>query len=134
MLEAIKRTGFAYENIAKYYEEQPVQDFEPMSDTLHEYKGLLAAWPEILEIHRGALSRKKEHQKLQEEGKIEGKVSESVTQRADQISYAVLAEMNHFQSERIYDFKQMMAAFLQQQILFYEKIVSELKDSLQKYE
>lgn len=134
MLEAIKHTSFTYDKIAKYYEEQPVQDFEPMSDTLHEYKGLLAAWPEILEIHRGALNRKKEHQKLQEEGKIESKVSESVTQRADQISYAVLAEMNHFQKERVHDFKQMMAAFLQQQILFYEKIVSELRDSLQKYE
>lgn len=72
---------------------------------LHEYKGIMSSWPEILDIHKGALSRKKEHIKLKEDGKIDLDACESVSNRADQISYAVLAEVNHFQNERVNDFK-----------------------------
>lgn len=39
LLSAIKGTCSAYESIAKFYEEQPPHDFEPLCDVLHEYKG-----------------------------------------------------------------------------------------------
>lgn len=39
LLSAIKGTCSTYETIAKFYEEQPAHDFEPLSDVLHEYKG-----------------------------------------------------------------------------------------------
>ena len=158
LLSAIKGTCSTYETIAKFYEEQPAQDFEPLSDVLHEYKGaselhlqnasvtrllnaflsfrkgIMSSWPEILEIHKGALNRKKEHIKLKEDGKIDVDTCESVSSRADQISYAVLAEMNHFQSERVNDFKGVITSFLREQINFHEKLVGQLKEALQKYE
>lgn len=175
LLSAIKGTCATYETIAKFYEEQPAQDFEPLSDVLHEYKGkrrtinmignrlsaterlaaaacwptmksiaklflsslrtgIMSSWPEILEIHKGALNRKKEHIKLKEDGKIDVNTCESVSSRADQISYACLAEMNHFQSERVNDFKGVITSFLKEQINFHEKLVGQLKEALQKYE
>ncbi|KAI1301401.1 Sorting nexin lst-4 [Halotydeus destructor] len=126
--EAIKHTSATYDAIGKLYEEQPRYDFEPFSDSLYEYKGLLANWPDILQVHKGALTKKKEHLK------IEGPTSSSsVSQRADVVSYALLAEVDYFQEERVKDFKVMMQTFIKGQIEFYEKVVVELRNNLDKY-
>lgn len=31
---------------------QPKYDVEPMADVLHEYKGMLSAWPDVLNIQK----------------------------------------------------------------------------------
>lgn len=134
LLNAIKGTCTAYESIADLYEKQPAQDFQPLSDVLHEYKGIMTSWPEILDLHKGALGRKKEHIKLKEDGKIDANTCESVSSRADTVSYAVLAEINHFHDERVKDFKDVISHFLQEQINFHEKIVNQLKEAQQKFE
>lgn len=126
--QALRHTSTTYENISKLYDEQPRYDLEPLSDALYEYKGLLANWPDILQVHKGALNRKKEHMRLPNEG------GKSVAQRADIVSYSVLAEMDYFQHERVADFKLMMQNFIRGQIDFYEKIVAELKTNLDKYD
>ncbi len=45
-----------------------------------------------------------------------------VTRRTDVVSYALLSEINHFHSERAEDFKEGMKKYLNEQILFYEKV------------
>lgn len=132
--EAIRSTGTAFENIAKIYEEQPKYDFEALSYVLYEYKGILSAWPEILDLNKQALGRKKDHIKLRDEGRIEEKVAESVSQRADVVSYAALAEINHFQKERMEDSRQMMKNFIQAQADFYQKVANQLQDALRMFD
>ncbi|XP_015781108.1 sorting nexin-33 [Tetranychus urticae] len=132
--EAIRGTGDTFDRIAKMYEEQPKYDFEPLSYVLHEYKGILSAWPEILDLNKQALGRKKDYLRLRDEGKAEDKVVESVSQRADVVSYAMLAEINHFQKERISDTKQMMKSFVQAQLEFYQRISNELSEALKMYD
>jgi hypothetical protein len=51
LTNAITITGEAYEDIGKMYEDQPKNDWEPLGDTMHDYKGMLAGWPGILQIH-----------------------------------------------------------------------------------
>lgn len=46
-----------------------------------------------------------------------------VTRRTDVVSYALRSEINHFHSERAEDFKQGMKKYLNEQILFYEKVL-----------
>lgn len=46
----------------------------------------------------------------------------AVIQRADVISFGTLAEMNHFQRERVADYKEMMQKFLHGQINFYREV------------
>lgn len=46
----------------------------------------------------------------------------NVMTRADTISYGTMAEMNHFQQERVRDFKYMMQKYLQDQIAFYKRV------------
>lgn len=47
---------------------------------------------------------------------------QEVTRRTDVVSYALLAEINHFHSERIVDFTKAMRNFLSEQINFYSKV------------
>lgn len=131
---AIKQTALTYESIGKLYEEQPKYDFEPMSDMLHEYKGLLANWPDILQLHKGAIQKKREHQKLKDEGKVDNSLCQSVFKRADTVSYATLAEVDYFQTQRIAEFKNMMQTFLTGQIALYDKIGDELRKTLKYYD
>lgn len=131
---AIKHTADTYEEIGNIYEEQPKQDFEPMGDILHEYKGMLAAWPDILQLHKSAINKRKDYQKLTEEGKLSTEEVQSIYKRIDVISHATLAEITHFQLERIEDFKHMMKSFLSAQIDFYQQVVQKLQESLSKYQ
>ncbi|XP_022244062.1 sorting nexin lst-4-like [Limulus polyphemus] len=131
---AIKHTADTYEEIGNIYEEQPKQDFEPMGDILHEYKGMLAAWPDILQLNKSAINKRKDYQKLTEEGKLSAEEVQSIYQRIDVISHSTLAEITHFQLERIEDFKYMMEGFLSAQIGFYQEVVQKLQESLNKYQ
>lgn len=95
---------------------------------MHEYKGMLASWPDILHVHKGALNKKREYQKLGEEGKSAPDTVASISQKTEVVSYATLAEISHFQHERVRDFKFIMQVFLTGQINFYNKV--SLKTSL----
>ena len=49
---AITVTGEAYEEIGKMFDDQPKNDWERLGDTMHDYRGLLAGWPNVLQIHQ----------------------------------------------------------------------------------
>ncbi|XP_054159628.1 sorting nexin-33-like [Oppia nitens] len=131
--KAIKNTSDTYEDIGRLFAEEPKHDFAPMSDMLHEYKGILTAWPEIMQVHKGAMNKKKEHQRMLEEGKIDKTSADQINSRADVVTFATYAEINQFQEERIDDFKQAMQSFLTSQIRFYREIAEKLEGTLTYY-
>ncbi|KAG8189024.1 hypothetical protein JTE90_025467 [Oedothorax gibbosus] len=131
---AIKHTAAVYEDLGRMYEDQPKYDVEPMADVLHEYKGMLSAWPDVLHIQKSALSKVVEHKKLSEDGKVSQDDVAAISQRTDIISYATLAEINHFHSERIAYFKSMMETYLTAQIDFYQRITERLQETLAMYQ
>lgn len=47
---------------------------------------------------------------------------QGVVQKADIISYGTLAEISHFQTERVQDYKEMMQVYLRGQIEFYRTV------------
>lgn len=130
--EAIRQASAAYEDISRLHEEEPKFDFEPMADILHQYRGLLSGWPEILQLHKNTMNTKHEMERLLEEGKISESTMSRVTQRANVVTYATLAEINHFHNERLVDFKQMMQVFLTAQINFHSDILGKLQTALNK--
>ena len=132
--ECIRDTSNTFENIGHFYEEQPRNDYEPLSDFLYEYKGILGHWPDILQLHRGSVNKKREYQKLLDEGKVDCSSTQSVFRKVDTISYGTLAEMDNFHGQRVTEFKVSIESFLKEQIVFYEKITNALKENLAKYE
>uniref|UniRef100_A0A914UNS1 PX domain-containing protein n=1 Tax=Plectus sambesii TaxID=2011161 RepID=A0A914UNS1_9BILA len=132
--QAIKQTSTVYRTIGDMHEQQPKKDLEPLLDALYAYKGMLSTVPDIVHVHKSALSKLKENEKLSAEGKIPQAEAEAVRMRVDTTSYAMLAEINHFSKERVADFKVTMVDYLRQQVHFYEQIAAQLQGALIQFE
>lgn len=52
LTKALYHTADTYDQIALLCEDQPRLDFEPMGDLLHDYRGLLASFPDIITVHK----------------------------------------------------------------------------------
>lgn len=61
---------------------------------------------------------------MAEDGKMESQSVQDISRKTDVISYAMLAEVTHFQHERVADFKYMMQCYITEQIKFYNKVRS----------
>ncbi|XP_016149899.1 sorting nexin-18-like [Sinocyclocheilus grahami] len=132
--QAIAYTGEAYEAIGDYFVEQPKQDVDPLMDLLALYQGHLTNYPDIIHVQKGALTKVKESQKHVEEGKMESQQADGIRERCNIISFATLAEIQHFHQTRVRDFKSQMQHYLQQQIGFFQKVTGKLEEALQKYD
>lgn len=128
---AVVSTGECYEEIGRLYEEQPRLDWEHLADMMHDYRGLLSGWPQILHVHSGAMGRCRE---LVADGKLGAAESAAIKARTDNVSYAVLAEVNNFHEQRVKDIKSAHQHFLQEQIKFYQKITEKLQETLRMYD
>ncbi len=126
------------------YEDQPKNDWEPLGDVMYDYKGILAGWPGILQIHsvsqdkvqnvsnkikkvqflifQGAVGKKKEFERLTAEGKSAKTETDEIGNRTDTLSYALMAEINNFHATKAIDMKIAHQKFLQEQIAFYQKV------------
>lgn len=131
---AMAFTGEAYDTIGEMFAEQPRQDLDPIMDLLAVYQGHLANFPDIIHVQRGALTKVRESKKHVEEGKMELQKASDIQERCNIISYASLAEIQHFHKIRVRDFKSQMQHFLQQQMTFFQKVTLKLEEALQKYD
>lgn len=134
LTRALSHTGDTYEKIATICEDQPRLDLEPMGDVLHDYRGLLASFPDIITVHRGALQKRRELERSASEGKTESSVVSRAQQRTDVVSYALSAEMTYFHQRRVRDYNSATKIFLQEQIAYYQKITELLQSTLSQYQ
>ena len=52
LTRALAHTGDTYDKIAMICEDQPRLDLEPLGDVLHDYRGLLSSFPDIITVHK----------------------------------------------------------------------------------
>lgn len=133
LTEALKHTEETYKHIGSMYETKLQRYWESLGDVLFMYKGVLAVWPDIVSFHKTFLSKHKEYQKMRDEVKLSQEDLEGIRQRMDVVSYAMLAEVSHFQRQKVHDFNAAMHDFLGGQISFYEEIVKNLKEAQSRY-
>ena len=74
-----------------------------------------------LSLLQGAVGKRKEFEGMQAQGKVGQAEVAEIGQRTDTLSYALLAEINTFHSQRLKDMKLVHQQFLQEQIKFYQK-------------
>lgn len=134
LTDAVKRTGATYIEISKLVEDQPKYDWEPLNDRLHLYKGITQGFPDVLAVHKVAMNKRRECEKLTSDQKMNVSELTEVTRKTDVINYGILAEINHFKKEREIDIRITMKAFLQQQIQFYENVVHKLQNTLDLFD
>lgn len=133
LTEALKHTEETYKHIGSMYDTKLQRYWESLGDVLFMYKGVLAVWPDIISFHKTFQSKHKEYQKMRDEVKLSQEDLEGIRQRMDVVSYATLAEVSHFQRQKVHDFNTAMHHFLGGQISFYEEIVSNLKEAQSRY-
>ncbi|XP_066582375.1 sorting nexin lst-4 isoform X2 [Prorops nasuta] len=134
LTHALKVTGDAYNEIGKLYEEQPKYDWEPLADKFHIYRGIISGFPEVINIQKSAMQKRRDCEKLVSEHKMELQQLREMSTRTDTIARALMAEESHFQSEREIHINQAMKTHLTEQIAFYQKIVNKLREALSAYE
>lgn len=134
LTNAIKMTGGAYIEIGRMFEDQPRYDWEPLSDKLHIYKGIIGSFPDVLGAQKSAVQKRKECERSTSDRKMEVTQLNEVIKRTDVVTYALLAEINHFKAERTTDLKFAVKKYLQQQIHFYKRIVDKLENTLHHFD
>ncbi|EMP32235.1 Sorting nexin-9 [Chelonia mydas] len=73
-----------------------------------------------LVAEQGAIEKVKESDKLVATSKITPQDKQNMVKRVSTMAYALQAEMNHFHSNRIYDYNNVIRLYLEQQAQFYE--------------
>ncbi|XP_077077420.1 sorting nexin-9b isoform X2 [Siphateles boraxobius] len=133
LTDALTAAGKTYEEIAQMVSEQPRKDLHFLMETNNEYKGLLGCFPDTIGVHKAAIEKVKEGDKLVAAGKISASDKTVMFKRASTMSYALQAEMNHFHSNRIYDYNRVMQQYLEEQVKFYEMIAEKLRHAHSRF-
>ncbi|XP_067274113.1 sorting nexin-9b isoform X2 [Pseudorasbora parva] len=133
LTDALTAAGKTYEEIAQMVAEQPRKDLHFLMETNNEYKGLLGCFPDTIGVHKAAIEKVKEGDKLVAAGKISSSDKTTMSKRASIMSYALQAEMNHFHSNRIYDYNRVMQQYLEEQVKFYEMIAEKLRHAHSRF-
>ncbi|KAL4623904.1 sorting nexin-9-like [Arapaima gigas] len=133
LTDALTATGKTYDEIATIISEQPKKDLHFLMEINIEYKGILSCFPETLAVHKAAIEKVKDADKLVATNKISPHDKPVMAKRVSTMSYALQAEMNHFHSNRIHDYNRVMQLYLEEQVKFYETIAGKLREALQQY-
>ncbi|XP_068586399.1 sorting nexin-9-like isoform X2 [Cebidichthys violaceus] len=133
LTDALTAAGQTYEEIAEIVAQQPQKDLHFLLETNGEYKGLLGCFPEIIAVHKAASEKVKEADRLVSAGRISTNDKKSMNHRLSCMSYSLQAEMNHFHSNRIYDYNRVMQLYLEQQVTFYQQIADKLRGALTQF-
>ncbi|KAM9703438.1 sorting nexin-9b isoform 4-T4 [Menidia menidia] len=129
LTDAMTAAGKTYEEIAQLVAEQPRKDLHFLMETNNEYKGLLGCFPDTIGVHKAGIDKVKEADKLVATNKITPQDKVTMAKRVSTMSYALQAEMNHFHSNRIYDYNRVMQLYLEEQVKFYETIAAKLRQA-----
>ncbi|KAK6047540.1 hypothetical protein COOONC_14955 [Cooperia oncophora] len=95
MVDALKQTAHQYHQIGEGFETHSRNDMEPVVESLYSFKGTIQTAPDILHVHKQAIQKYREN-----ETKLSHADAERIKRRVDSTSYAVLAEMNHLNTEK----------------------------------
>ncbi|XP_055384190.1 sorting nexin-33 [Condylostylus longicornis] len=131
---SVGKTGGYFILMGQIFGEQPKHDWIPFSDRFHIYRGILNSFPDILSAHKGAMQKKKECERLTSDQKMGNAQLVEVGRRTDIVSYAVLAEISHFRTERDVHLKQTICNLIDTQIEFYMKIVGKLQEARKQFQ
>ncbi|MGH0120507.1 UNVERIFIED_CONTAM: hypothetical protein FKN15_066831 [Acipenser sinensis] len=105
------------------------------SNRIYDYNRVMQLYLEqqVKLYETAAIEKVKEGDKLVATSKITQQDKVTMAKRVSTMSYALQAEMNHFHSNRIYDYNRVMQLYLEQQVKLYETIAERLRQALGRF-
>uniref|UniRef100_A0A5F8A107 Sorting nexin n=1 Tax=Macaca mulatta TaxID=9544 RepID=A0A5F8A107_MACMU len=116
-----QKIGKALQSLATVFSSSGYQGETDLNDAITEAG---KTYEEIASLvaEQGAIEKVKESDKLVATSKITPQDKQNMVKRVSTMSYALQAEMNHFHSNRIYDYNSVIRLYLEQQVQFYETV------------
>ena len=128
---AVESVADAFNDIAEIHEEQPKHDWIPMVEKMAEQKGVLGAFPHILQTHAAAAAKTAE---LQRGDVLSPAEVEEVVRRNDSIGRTVVAEIEHFEMTKNEEIKETFKKFLREQINYQLRMQAKLKEAMAHFD
>ncbi|TKC37766.1 hypothetical protein EI555_004172 [Monodon monoceros] len=127
-----QKIGKALQSLATVFSSSGYQGETDLNDAITEAG---KTYEEIASLvaEQGAIEKVKESDKLVATSKITPQDKQNMVKRVGTMSYALQAEMNHFHSNRIYDYNSVIRLYLEQQVQFYETIAEKLRQALGRF-
>uniref|UniRef100_A0A7N9DCZ9 Sorting nexin n=1 Tax=Macaca fascicularis TaxID=9541 RepID=A0A7N9DCZ9_MACFA len=127
-----QKIGKALQSLATVFSSSGYQGETDLNDAITEAG---KTYEEIASLvaEQGAIEKVKESDKLVATSKITPQDKQNMVKRVSTMSYALQAEMNHFHSNRIYDYNSVIRLYLEQQVQFYETIAEKLRQALSRF-
>lgn len=125
---AVKTSAHVLHKIGTHYEEHGKKEVEQFLDYLYVNKGFVVNIPDIINVHKSSITKLRENERLQNEGKISSYDSGAIRRRVDVITYSMLAEINHISSERDRDIQKMFGDFFALQAEFHGSIAKKMTE------
>jgi len=119
--------GQCYNEMSSYWEEQAAKDWEPLQYVMHDYKGLVGSWDNILGLYHNMADKHKEIARDGGEKEKDCSVGRFNTYRI-----GVQSERNFFQQELGVDINYASQNFIVEQINFHRKMTERLEQLYQK--
>ena len=121
----------AYNDMAEIHEQQPSLDWVPLVEKMAEQKGVLAAFPHILQTQAAAAAKTAE---LRRGDVLSPAEVEQVDARNATVGKTVVAEIEHFQKTKNEELKEVFKTFLREQINYQLRMQAKLKEAMAQFE
>uniref|UniRef100_A0A3Q3FA26 Sorting nexin n=1 Tax=Labrus bergylta TaxID=56723 RepID=A0A3Q3FA26_9LABR len=123
-----QRIGKAFQNLSSVFTSSGYQGESTLTDAM---TAAGKTYEEIAQMvaEQAAIDKVKEGDKLVATSKITAQEKVTMAKRVSTMSYTLQAEMNHFHSNRIYDYNRVMQLYLEEQVKFYETIAEKLRQA-----
>jgi len=119
---SLSKIGSCYEDLSTTMAEQATKDWEPVLNMMHDYKGLVTSWKDILGLYNSMADKHKEVLSSGSEKDRDCSLSRFNTYRI-----GLQSEKNFFNQEVGADLNYVSQVFLVEQIQFHRKMAEKLE-------
>jgi len=119
---SLDKIGVCYEEMAAMIEAQPAKDWEPLQHMMHDYKGMVSSWSNILGLYHNTEDKHKEIMREGNEKERDCSVSRINTYRV-----GVQSEKNFFTQELGVDLDYVSRVFMVKQMEYHREMYSKLE-------
>lgn len=134
LTRSIDATAHTLGDIANFWETNASAVCIPILEELKEYEELSRSVRSIMDVHRDAVAKLNDTQKMAQIHETDSETFDMLQTRSKAILALTVAELDQFHKDRLEDMKRLMTGFLDGQISFHMRMVERLQAARNYYD